>query len=143
MKRASSYSLYRSPAGQLVFSFIVIALITVLSFSKSIQATEKAIPFHPGERLTFEASWSFIPVRRILVFWTRTRITDSLPGQPCSIRRSPFISGTLPRPPAILPGMSTLATARSSLLYLLTRIRLQQVNIWRPVARASRTTSIS
>ena len=67
MKRASSYSLYRSPAGQLAFSFIVIALITILGFSKGIKAAEKVIPFHTGERLTFEARWSFIPAGEVVL----------------------------------------------------------------------------
>lgn len=40
---------------------ILIVLIIVFGSTQPTSAVEKAIPFHPGERLTFQAKWGFIP----------------------------------------------------------------------------------
>ena len=61
MRVSSSYGLFRRSGMQLAFAFIVIALTTIFSLPEGIRATENLIPFRPGERLTFQAKWSFIP----------------------------------------------------------------------------------
>jgi len=61
MRVSSSYGLFRRSGMQLAFAFIVIALTTISSLPESIRAAENVIPFRPGERLTFQAKWSFIP----------------------------------------------------------------------------------
>jgi len=38
-----------------------ILLITMLGFVECVTALERALPFHPGEKLTFQVKWSFIP----------------------------------------------------------------------------------
>lgn len=49
------------PGVQLVFAFILIAVLTTFGFSKSSGAVDKVFPFQPGEKLTFQLKWSFIP----------------------------------------------------------------------------------
>jgi len=46
---------------QLVFKFIVMAFMMILCFAENTKAVEKALPFCPGEKLTFQVRWSFIP----------------------------------------------------------------------------------
>lgn len=41
--------------------FIAIILITTLGFTKRVTALERTLPFQPGEKLTFQVRWSFIP----------------------------------------------------------------------------------
>jgi len=41
--------------------FIAIVFITTLGFAKRITALERALPFQPGEKLTFQVRWSLIP----------------------------------------------------------------------------------
>ena len=41
--------------------FIAIVFIITLGFAKHITALERALPFKPGEKLTFQVRWSFIP----------------------------------------------------------------------------------
>jgi len=38
-----------------------IVLITMLGFVECVTALERALPFHPGEKLTFQVKWSFLP----------------------------------------------------------------------------------
>jgi hypothetical protein len=52
---------FRRPLPTLVFTFVAIALVVSFGFIKPIKADEKRIPFYPGERLTFQAKWGFIP----------------------------------------------------------------------------------
>jgi len=49
------------PEIRLFFACIVIAFIAASSLTKSSRAAEKISPFHPGEKLTFQLKWSFIP----------------------------------------------------------------------------------
>ena len=56
-----SHSRFRRPATTLVFTFVAIALMVSFGFIEPIKADEKRIPFYPGERLTFQAKWGFIP----------------------------------------------------------------------------------
>jgi hypothetical protein len=58
---SSSYGLFRRSGMRWAFASIVIALTTIFSLSENVRATEIVIPFRPGERLTFQAKWSFIP----------------------------------------------------------------------------------
>ncbi|MEW6328075.1 MAG: DUF3108 domain-containing protein [Thermodesulfobacteriota bacterium] len=51
----------RRPEIQLVFICIVTAFIAVSGLTKGTQAAERISPFHPGEKLTFQIKWSFIP----------------------------------------------------------------------------------
>ena len=46
---------------QWILIFIVLVFITTFSFAESTKALEKTFPFHPGEKLTFQVRWSFIP----------------------------------------------------------------------------------
>ena len=41
--------------------FIAIVFITTLGFAERVTALERTLPFHPGEKLTFQVKWSFIP----------------------------------------------------------------------------------
>ena len=45
-------------------SLVILAAIvfmTTLGFTECVTALERALPFHPGEKLTFQVRWSFIP----------------------------------------------------------------------------------
>jgi hypothetical protein len=48
---------------RILLSFAVVAAIflTVLGFCENIKAEDMSFPFHPGEKLTFELKWTFIP----------------------------------------------------------------------------------
>ena len=53
---------HRLRAGmQSLVIFTAIVFMTTLSLAESIKAREKDLPFHPGEKLTFQLKWSFIP----------------------------------------------------------------------------------
>jgi len=41
--------------------FTAIVFMTTLGFAERVTALERALPFHPGEKLTFQVKWSFIP----------------------------------------------------------------------------------
>lgn len=49
------------PEIRLFFACMVIAFIAASSLTKGTRAAEKISPFHPGEKLTFQIKWSFIP----------------------------------------------------------------------------------
>jgi hypothetical protein len=60
--KLSSLDSHHSTQGLLpVFSFIVIAFMMTLGLGENTKAVEKALPFHPGEKLTFQAKWGFVP----------------------------------------------------------------------------------
>jgi len=61
MKASSLDSHHSRLEVQLVFKFIVMALVMILCFAENTKAVEKAFPFYPGEKLTFQVRWSFIP----------------------------------------------------------------------------------
>ncbi len=61
MKMLSSDSHHSRLNVELVLIFIVIAFMMILGFAKSSKAVEKAFPFYPGEKLTFQVKWGFIP----------------------------------------------------------------------------------
>jgi hypothetical protein len=61
MKISSSDTHYSRPRFQLVFIFTLAAFITTYGLAKDIKAVEKPLPFSPGEKLTFQVKWSFIP----------------------------------------------------------------------------------
>ena len=47
-----------------IISLLILAAIvfmTTLGFEECVTALERALPFHPGEKLTFQVRWSFIP----------------------------------------------------------------------------------
>jgi len=46
---------------ELAFAFMA-AIVMTFGFAQSAKAVEKVIPFHTGEKLTFQARWSFIIV---------------------------------------------------------------------------------
>ncbi|HEC99364.1 MAG TPA: DUF3108 domain-containing protein [Proteobacteria bacterium] len=46
---------------RLFFACMVIACIATSGLTKGTQAAEKVSPFYPGEKLTFQIKWSFIP----------------------------------------------------------------------------------
>jgi len=41
--------------------FTAIVFMTTLGFAERVTALERALPFHPGEKLTFQVKWSFLP----------------------------------------------------------------------------------
>ena len=41
--------------------FLIIAFIIIFGFPQDGKGAQKAIPFYPGERLTFQVKWGFIP----------------------------------------------------------------------------------
>jgi hypothetical protein len=67
MKVSSSDSHYSRPGVQLVFSFIVIAITMIFGLTENIKAIEKAFPFYPGEKLTFQVKWGFIPAGEVVL----------------------------------------------------------------------------
>jgi len=46
---------------QLFFIPMAVVFMISIAFAKHTEAIEKAFPFSPGERLTFQVKWSFIP----------------------------------------------------------------------------------
>ena len=52
---------YRRLGAYLLLIFVVAAFIRSSGLTEGAKAVEKAFPFYPGEKLTFEAKWSFIP----------------------------------------------------------------------------------
>jgi len=61
MKISSSDTHYSRPRFQLVFVSTAVAFIMTFALAKDIEAVEKPLPFSPGEKLTFQVKWSFIP----------------------------------------------------------------------------------
>jgi hypothetical protein len=61
MRRDSSRSNNASMNVRLLVTFVVIAAITMFSLSVNIEAGENDFPFNPGEKLTFQLKWTFIP----------------------------------------------------------------------------------
>ncbi len=57
-------SFYSGSPGHIIYKHIIFQIflvITLFSFTESTLAQEKVLPFHPGEKLTFQLRWSFIP----------------------------------------------------------------------------------
>ena len=52
---------YIKKGGVQSFVFIVIVFITIFGLVIGVTARERELPFHPGEKLTFQVTWSFIP----------------------------------------------------------------------------------
>ncbi len=48
-----------TPRFNFTFAFIVALIVTFFGFNKTIKAD--ALPFYPGEKLTFRLTWNFIP----------------------------------------------------------------------------------
>ena len=46
---------------KLIFTFPLVTLMTIFCISSNTQAIENRFPFHPGEKLTFQVRWAFIP----------------------------------------------------------------------------------
>jgi len=61
MKGSSSDSHHRKPGAQLALIFMMITFMMTFGLTQNIKAVEKAFPFDPGEKLTFQVRWSFIP----------------------------------------------------------------------------------
>jgi len=61
MKGSPSDSHHRKPGARVVLIFMVITFMTTFGLTENIKAVEKAFPFYPGEKLTFQVKWSFIP----------------------------------------------------------------------------------
>jgi hypothetical protein len=61
MRRDSSRSNNASLNVRLLVTFVVIAAIMMFSLSVNIEAGENDFPFNPGEKLTFQLKWTFIP----------------------------------------------------------------------------------
>ena len=47
--------------GRPILPLILITLLTVCGVSKPVEAIESDFPFVPGEKLTFQLKWGFIP----------------------------------------------------------------------------------
>ena len=52
---------YARPDVRSFFTLIVTTIIFFFGFTESIKAVEKDFPFYPGEKLTFQLKWTFIP----------------------------------------------------------------------------------
>jgi len=60
--KAVSVDTHHLRAGmKLLAIFITIVFMATLGFAERVTALERALPFHPGEKLTFQVKWSFIP----------------------------------------------------------------------------------
>lgn len=60
MRKNNLFNCHRL-AIRLFFACIVIAFIATSGLTKGTRAAEKVSPFYPGEKLTFQIKWSFIP----------------------------------------------------------------------------------
>lgn len=67
MEVSSPHSHYSRPKGLFVCPFIVIAFMMIFGSAKAIKAVEKTFPFCPGEKLTFQIRWSFIPAGEVVL----------------------------------------------------------------------------
>ena len=56
-----SYYTYSIPKKKLGLALVLTTLLVTLAFSASARAKEKRYPFSPGEKLTFQVRWAFIP----------------------------------------------------------------------------------
>ncbi|MBW2240213.1 MAG: hypothetical protein JRF39_14580, partial [Deltaproteobacteria bacterium] len=61
MRRDSSRSNNAGLNVRWLVTFVVITAITMFSLSVNIEAGENDFPFNPGEKLTFQLKWTFIP----------------------------------------------------------------------------------
>ncbi|MBW2669522.1 MAG: DUF3108 domain-containing protein [Deltaproteobacteria bacterium] len=61
MRRDSSRSNNAGLNVRWLVTFVVITAITMFSLSVNIEAGENDFPFNPGEKLTFQLKWMFIP----------------------------------------------------------------------------------
>ncbi len=46
---------------KIIFTFLVPAIILISGFVENVKAFEQNSPFYPGEKLTFQLRWNFIP----------------------------------------------------------------------------------
>lgn len=60
MKESLMNICFNLPKAYLILSLLLV-FFSVLCFNDNIEAGEKDIPFSPGEKLTFELRWGFIP----------------------------------------------------------------------------------
>ena len=60
-------SSFHSLINYLVHTLIVMAFIITLGFNGNANAFEKSFPFHPGEKLIFQAKWGFIPAGEAVI----------------------------------------------------------------------------
>jgi len=61
MSEESSRSYYAGLDARLWVTFVVITAITMFGLSPNSEAGENDLPFYPGEKLTFQLKWTFIP----------------------------------------------------------------------------------
>jgi uncharacterized protein DUF3108 len=61
MNGESSRSYYAGLNARLWVTFVAITAITMFGLSANIEAGENDLPFYPGEKLTFQLKWTFIP----------------------------------------------------------------------------------
>jgi len=61
MNGKSLRSYYAGLNARLWVTFVVITAITMFGLSVDIEAGENDLPFYPGEKLTFQLKWTFIP----------------------------------------------------------------------------------
>ncbi len=61
MSEKSSRSYYAGLDARLWVTFVVITAITMFGLSPNSEAGENDLPFYPGEKLTFQLKWTFIP----------------------------------------------------------------------------------
>ncbi|MBW2193492.1 MAG: DUF3108 domain-containing protein, partial [Deltaproteobacteria bacterium] len=61
MKTLHEYHHDKRPAAWSLLILLSTAIIAVCCVTKGVMAAEKPIPFSPGEKLTFQLKWGFIP----------------------------------------------------------------------------------
>jgi hypothetical protein len=61
MKGESSRSCFAGLNARFWVTFVAITAITMFGLSANIEAGENDLPFYPGEKLTFQLKWTFIP----------------------------------------------------------------------------------
>lgn len=61
MKVPSQDSRHRKPGVRVALIVMVMACTATFGLTENIKAVDKALPFYPGERLTFQVRWSIIP----------------------------------------------------------------------------------
>ena len=61
MNILSSYHRRRKSNVRFFVIFVAAAIIAVFWLSPGSEAAEKDFPFYPGEKLTFELRWEFVP----------------------------------------------------------------------------------
>jgi hypothetical protein len=74
MKGSSSDTQHGKPGLDAALIFIAVAVMISFGLTENIDAVEKSLPFCPGEKLTFQVRWTFIPAGEATFYKVRDRV---------------------------------------------------------------------